>query len=233
MCDRTGAFLETQRPLLTGPRTQRLIPLAATVALISLGAQTGCRPTPHAVLSQSSHAPVMMSERVPQDVRRLAVWYPRTSEQELLYGYGRLEQATFQLKTQRSWIKIVERRDIGRLTDEQRWQLSGRVGDDSAVRIGRWLGADSMVLFRIEGPTMRERMLARLYGRMPPFVVSSKIISVESGEVLYHDVVTAMAVPPSGEWGDYESDYELQPAMHAALDHALSVAIMHLTQSFR
>ncbi|MDF0673552.1 MAG: hypothetical protein P0120_04290 [Nitrospira sp.] len=175
----------------------------------------------------------MVTERVPQDIRRLAVWYPRTSEQEMTYGYSRLEQATFQLKKQRSWIKIVERRDIDQLTNEQRWQLSGRVEDDSVVRIGKWLGADSLVLFRIEGPTMRERMLARFYGRMPPFVVSSKIISVASGEVLYHDIVTAMATPQSGEWSDYASDYELQPAMRAALDHALSVAIGHLHQSFR
>lgn len=174
-----------------------------------------------------------MSERVPKDVRRLAVWYPQSSERETLYGYGRLEQATFQLKKQRPWIKIVERRDIGQLTEEQRWQLSGRVGDDSAVRIGRWLGADSMILFRIDGPTMRERMLARFYGKMPPFVVSSKIISVESGEVLYHDIVTGIVVPQLSEWNDYASDYELQPAMHTALDHALSVAIVHLTQGFR
>lgn len=216
-----------------GPRTQRLLSLAATVAVISLWSPTGCRPTPGAVIDQTPIDTAMMSERVPQDVRRLAVWYPRASEQEVTYAYSRLEQATFQLKKQRPWIKIVERRDIGQLTDEQRWQLSGRVGDESVVRIGRWLGADSMVLFRIEGPTMRERMLARFYGRMPPFVVSSKIISVESGEVLYHDIVTAMAVPESDEWSDYGSDYELQPAMRVALDHALSVAIMHLQQSFR
>jgi hypothetical protein len=214
------------------PRRKRAV-IVAVAALISLGSQTGCRPTLGFAVDQIIVDPVIMSEPVPQHVRRLAVWYPRTSEQEMTYGYSRLEQATFQLKKQRSWIKIVERRDIGRLTDEQRWQLSGLVGDDSAVRIGRWLGADSMVLFRIEGPTMRERMLARFYGRMPPFVVSSKIISVESGEVLYHDIVTAMAVPPSGEWSDYASDYELQPAMRSAVDHAVSLAIVHLHQSFR
>lgn len=184
-------------------------------------------------MSPSSIDAVITSQRVPLAVRRLAVWYPPTSEQEMLYGYSQLEHATFQLKTLRSWIKIVERRDLSQLTDEQRWQLSGRIGEDSAVRIGRWLGADSMVLFRIEGPTMRERMLARFYGRMPPFVISSKIISVESGEVLYHDIVTATAAPQAGEWGDYASDYELQPAMHAALNHALSEAIVHLIQAFR
>ena len=215
------------------PRTKGFIFFAVTAVLIGSWSQTGCRPTPRVVIDQTPFDMIVMSERVPQDVRRLAVWYPRTFEQDMTYGYNRLEQATLHLKRQRSWIKIVERRDIDQLTNEQRWQLSGRVGDDSVVRIGRWLGADSLVLFRIEGPTIRERMLARFYGRMPPFVVSSKIISVESGEVLYHDIVTAMAVPESGEWDDYASDYELQPAMRAALDQALSVAIVHLNQSFR
>jgi hypothetical protein len=68
---------------------------------------------------------------------------------------------------------------------------------------------------------------------MPPFVVSSKIISLESGEVLYHDVVTAVPVPHFGEWSDYDSDHHLRPAMQAALDQALSTAILHLHQSFR
>jgi len=175
----------------------------------------------------------MVDFPVPQHVRRLAVWYPSTSEREAAYGYTRLEQAAFQLKKQRSWIRIVERRNMEALTDEQRLQVSGRVADDSAMRIGKWLGADSMMLFRIEGPTWRDRLLARFYGKMPPVVISSKIISVESGEVLYHDIVTAMPVPQSGEWGDYASDYELQPALRSALDHALSVAIVHLNQSFR
>ncbi len=207
--------------------------LAATAAMVSVSIQTACRPAPHIAIDQAPANLQMMGFPVPQHVRRLAVWYPITSERDVAYGYSRLEQAAFQLKRQRSWIKIVERRNIEPLTDEQRLQLSGRVGDDSAVRLGKWLGADSMVLFRIDVPTWRERLLARFYGKMPPFVVSSKIISVESGEVLYHDVVTAMPIPPSGEWSDYASDYELQPALRSALDHALSVAIAHLTQSFR
>ena len=207
--------------------------LAATAAMVSLWMQTACRPIPDVDVDQAPANLAMIGVPVQQLVRRLAVWYPSTSEPDVAYGYSRLEQAAFQLKTQRSWIKIVERRNIEPLTDEQRLQLSGRVGDDSVVRVGKWLGADSMVLFRIDVPTWRERLLARFYGKMPPCVVSSKIISVESGEVLYHDIVSAMPVPQSGEWSDYASDYELQPALRSALDHALSVAIAHLNQSFR
>jgi hypothetical protein len=207
--------------------------VAAVMLTVSL--QTGCRPTtPTPVAVDPASLELMTTDLpVPQHVRRLAVWYPKAGEQDLAYGYSRLEEATFQLKRQRSWIKIVDRRNLDQVTEEQRFQLSGRVADDSAVRIGKWIGADSMVVFRIDGPTWRERLLARMYGKMPPFVVSSKIISLENGEVLYHDVVTATPIPLSGEWSDYSSDYELRPAMHAALNEALTSAILHLHRSFR
>ena len=209
--------------------------ISMTAAFAGLALETGCRPpTPTPVaLDQNPLSLLSTDVTVPYQVRRLAVWYPRAGEQEVAYGYTRLEEATFQLKQQRSWIKIVDRRNLEQLTEEQRFQLSGRVADDSAVQVGKWLGADSMVLFRIEGPSWRERLLARMYGKMPPFVVSSKIISLESGEVLYHDVVSATPLPGTGEWSDYASDYELRPAMHAALNQALSSAILHLRRSFR
>ena len=202
------------------------------VAMFSLSMLVACSPTTNLV-DQAQTVSAKGSVRVPQHVRRIAVWYPRTWEQDLLYGYSRLEQAAFELKKHRSWIKIVERRDIELLTDEQRLQVSGRVADDSAMRVGKLLGADSVLCFRVDMPSWRDRMLARFYGRMPPLVVSSKIISVESGEVLYHDIVIAMATPPSGEWSDYARDYELQLTLRSALDHALSGAIAHLNQSFQ
>jgi hypothetical protein len=210
---------------------ERIVSLALTTVMM-LSLHTACRPLPP-VAERSPSIDLSDDVTVPQHVRRLAVWYPKTWEQEVSYGYSRLEQAAFQLKRQRSDIKIVERRSVAQLTDEQRFQLSGRVGDDTVVPLGRWLGADSMVLFRIDGPTWRERLLARMHGKMPPFVVSSKIISLESGEVLYHDVVSAAPVPASGEWSDYGSDHDLRPAMQAALDQALSTVIVHLHRSFR
>ncbi len=213
------------------PRRTQLTFLA--VAMFSLWMLTACGPTTQVAVDQAQIVSAMSSVPVPQHVRRLAVWYPRTWEQEVVYGYSRLEQAAFELKKQRAWIKIVERRNIQLLTDEQRFQVSGHVADDSAMGVGKLLGVDSVLFFRVDMPSWRDRMLARFYGRMPPIVVSSKIISVESGEVLYHDTVIAMATPLSGEWSDYASDYELQPALRSALDHALSGAIAHLNQSFR
>ena len=144
------------------------------VSLIRSSELTWITSTPPAATSVSARrstvaveqAPVdsaMSGFPVPQQVRRLAVWYPRTWDQDVAYGYSRLEQAAFQLKTQRSWIKIVERRNIEPLTDEQRLQVSGRVADDGAMRVGKLLGADSMLFFRIDVPSWRDRLLARFY----------------------------------------------------------------------
>jgi len=63
------------------------------------------------------------------------VWYPSTREQDVAYGYGRLEQAAFELKKQRSWITIVDRRNLELLSEEQRLQVSGRVVDEGAMRL--------------------------------------------------------------------------------------------------
>jgi hypothetical protein len=215
------------------PCERRWMFLITTAVMFCHWIQTGCSPATHVAVDQSPIDSAITSHLVPQHVRRLVVWYPSTREQDMAYGYGRLEQAAFELKKQRSWIKIVDRRNLELLSEEQRLQVSGRVVDEGAMRVGKLLGADSLLCFRVDMPSWRDRMLARFYGRMPPLVISSKIISVESGEVLYHDVVLAMPVPSFGKWSDYASDYELQPALRFALDHALSVAIAHLNQSFR
>ena len=68
---------------------------------------------------------------------------------------------------------------------------------------------------------------------MPPITVLSKVISVESGEMLYHDMVASHPLPPSGRWEDYMSDHELQVQLRSALDQALTVAAQHLEQSFQ
>jgi len=213
----------------TRPRRTRLAFFA--VALFSLWMLTACGSTTYVAVDQVQLDSATSGLLVPQHVRRLVVWYPHTSEQDVVYGYSRLEQAAFDLKKQRPWIKIVERRNLEPLTDEQRFQLSGRVADDDARGVGKLLGADSVLCFRVDVPSWRDRMLARF--TMPPLVVSSKIISVESGEVLYQDTVVGVKTPLSGAWRDYASDYELRPALRSALDQALSGAIAHLNQSFR
>lgn len=214
-------------------QTRHMVAAATAAAILFACLLTACRTTPSANVQETSDQLVLELVRVPSYVTRVAVWYPRTVERDVAYGYMKLEQATFQIKQHRPWIRIVDRRNLETMIDEQRLQVSGRVEDDSAISIGKWLGADSLVLFQIQRPTWRDRVWARMDEQMAPVVVTSKIISVETGEVLYHDIVRILPVSPRGTWDRYGTDAELQPVLRASLDQAVSVAIAHLTHSFR
>jgi len=128
---------------------------------------------------------------IPADVQQLAVLYPRGGAPDWSNAYGRLEGAAFQLKTLRPNLRIIDRSHMQAIVSEQRLQVGGLVSEDSAVRIGQMLGVDSVLIYRIEGPTLRERFFARRHRDLPPMTITSKIIRVESGEIVYHNVVTA------------------------------------------
>lgn len=214
-------------------RTRHIVTGATAVAILAACLLTACRSTPTTNVQEASDHSMANLARVPSHVTRVAVWYPRTVERDVAYGYMKLEHATFQIKQHRPWIRIVERRAIETVIDEQRLQVSGRVADDSAISIGKWLGADSLVLFQIQRPSWRDRVWARMDEQMAPVVVTSKIISVETGEVLYHDIVRVLPVSPRGTWDGYGSDAELQPVLRASLDQAVSRATAHLAHAFR
>lgn len=214
-------------------RTRHVVRVAAAVAVLFAWSLTACRMSPDGSVGDSLDHLVPELEPVPSCIARLAVWYPSTEDRDIAYGYMKLEQATFHLKKRRSGIRIVERRYLETVREEQRLQTSGRVADDSALHIGKWLGADSLVMFQINQPRWRDRLLARDDERMAPVIVSIKILAVETGEVLYYDIVRIIPAPPSGKKERYVNDTELQSTVRASLDRAVSVAIAHLDQSFR
>lgn len=217
-----------------GPRyISRAVP-CCLMGLLAMAAIAGCqsppRPMPAMVHQLEAEFPIAA---VPEDVRRVAVFYPRIGEHEWAHAYGRLEQAVFQLKRSRPGLRVLDRREAQRLADERWLQVSGEVSDETAVRLGRLVGADSIIFFGIQGPGWRERLLARMYGTMPPIMVSSRIVRVESAEVVYHDVVMSAPAPEGYDWSRYASDVELRPAVHAALDRGVSEAIVRLKEAFR
>lgn len=140
--------------------------------------------------------------RVPDDIRYLAVLYPNSSSPEFQEAYARLASAAFRLKVQRPMLKIVDRFDMATLLAEQRFQLEPGASEATAVRLGRLLGVDSVLFYRIHGPTWRDRVLAKWSGSLPPIVITSKIIRVESAEVVFHNVATArFHGSPRDGWG--------------------------------
>ncbi len=207
------------------------IPVRSLV-LLSVAGLAGC-----AAMVQSSAGDVAHTAspvaRVPSHVERLAVLYPKAYTKDLLNGYLRLEAATFDLTSQRPGLRIVDRFHLPEILGEQRFQLTGGTSDESAVRLGRLLGIDSVVIYGIEMPGLRERALARLYGDLPPIMVSTKLLKIETGEVLYYNVVTSKIPDPPGGWSGFGHNREIQPEILAALDRGLRQTVTDLRHAFR
>lgn len=204
-----------------------------SVALLLFSALAGCQAAPSAPLRPLVWQTVPPELRVPINVERLAVLHPKTYNRLVVDAYARLAGATFWLKEQRPSLRILERFDLPAIRHEQRFQLSGAVSDESALSVGRLLGVDSVLLYRIEEPSVRDRVLAKLYGDLPPFTVTSKIIMVESGEVVYHNVVTAPIARPHLLVPHFFSDPEMDHQLRAALDRGVVQTVADLRHAFR
>ena len=111
--------------------------------------------------------------------------------------------------------------------------MSGAVSDETAIRIGRLLGVDSVLIYRIEGPTMRDRLFARYYGDLPPFMVTSKIVRVESAEVVFYNVVTTRMAGPNDGSSMSLTESDLQPTIRVALEDGVAQTIADLRNAFR
>jgi hypothetical protein len=197
-----------------------------------LSTLTGCTSLMPSVRGEVAHT-VSPTIQIPAHVERLAILYPKVSAKEILNSYRRLEAATFQLKSQRPVLRIVDRLHLPEILGEQRFQLAGGTSDDSVVRIGRMLGIDSVVIYSIDMPGLRDRALARLYGDLPPVIVTSKLLKIETGEVLYYNVVTSRISDPPGGWTGFGNQQEIQPEILAALERGLRQTVDDLHRAFR
>lgn len=165
---------------------------------------------------------------IPSSIERVAIFYPEASDRMVMNAYLRLEGGTFQLKELRPTLKLVERFDLRRILDEQRFELNHAVSDDTAVHLGHLLGVDSVALYRVEGPSIRDRALANMFGRVPSVVVVSKIIRVEDGEVVFLNAVT-VPVERSTDEAFFSMDSQLQ----TALDRGVAQTLADLRHAFR
>ena len=170
---------------------------------------------------------------IPPDVQRLAVMYPRGANPEWSSAYSRLEGAAFQLKAHRPTLRIVDRSHMPTVYTEQRFQVGGLVSDESAVRIGQMLGVDSVLIYRIDGPTLRDRFWARQHSDLPPITVTSKIIRVESAEVVYYNVVPARVEGADGSGWFLSDNVDYQRWSREALDRGITQTVSDLRRAFQ
>lgn len=205
--------------------------IQAGVMVGVLSGMLGCHGESFQVLpsSVSSVAPFP----IPREVQRIAVWYPKTVNAELADAYNRLEEATFGLKAVRPSLKFVDRLFLPVVLEEHRLQLTGSVQEESAVRLGRIMGVDTVLIYRITGPLMRDRMWARSHRDLPPVTVTSKMIRVESAEVLYHNIVEA-EIEGSTSWGEsFVDKTEYQRLSREAVERGIVQTVSELRQALK
>ena len=207
--------------------TVQLMRVLTMAVLVSSCASAATQTTPTFGLRSTPPA-----SPIPADVQQMAVLYPRGETPDWSSAYGRLERAAFQLKTFRPNLRIIDRSHMQAIVSEQRFQAGGLVSEDSAVRIGQMLGVDSVLIYRIEGPTLRDRFFARQHHDLPPVTITSKIIRVESGEVVYHNVVTARADETEGSGWSLSDNVDYQRWSREALDRGIMQTVYDLHRAF-
>jgi hypothetical protein len=209
----------------------RVISRGGVVFLMAL-TLAGCQSSSLPYASPLVVRTIEPSLTIPVDVQRIAVFYPRSSNSDFLEAYQRLEGATFQLKILRPTLKVVDRVHLLAVITEQHFQVTGAVADDGAVRVGHLLGVDSVLLYSIDGPTLRDRFFARVPSQVRPITVTTKIIRVESGEVVYLNVVTAR-MEDEGRWDWSPSDnWDYQQLSRAALERGIIQTVSDLQRAF-
>jgi hypothetical protein len=203
--------------------------VGTTLAVVMLfGCSTS---TPALVVADDSTSSLLIG--IPLDVQRLAVLYPKAANGEWSVAYTRLEEAAFRLKVYRPTLKIVDRSNLPTVLSEQRLQNGGSVSDESAVRIGQLLGVDSVLIYRIDGPTLRDRFWARQQRDLPPITVTSKIIRVESAEIVYYNVVTARVEEGKESGWTLSDNVDYQRWSREALDRGITETVFDLQRAFQ
>ena len=192
----------------------------------------GCQTVPLPITRTIQVSTSLTAPPIPADVQRIAVFHPPSHNRDFVEAYHRLEGAVFNLKAYRSSLKIVDRVNLPALITELRFQSGGAVTDDTAVHIGRLLGADSILLCTIEGPTPYEHLMARHLSQVQPMVITTKIIRIESAEVVYEDVVIA-EVAASGHEDRSLSNLDYSQLRHEALDRSIKQTVMDLQHAFQ
>lgn len=209
-----------------GQRRECLVLIASAIGLALLPACIASGPGPPPPLAvEASHNPT----RIPESVQRLAVTYPRSTDPTLAATYAHLEAQSYLLKLSRPSLQIIDRTHLTSVLEEQRFQVSGGVAEDSMARIGHLLGADSILSYGVERPTWHDQFRAQFSGQVPPVRVFSKVTLVESGEVVFHHVVTVQprALPEEA------SLIAVEPLIQEAVKAGVGQTLLALQRAFQ
>ena len=146
------------------------------------------------IMNNMTVSPVLMPPQVPSSVQRLAVIpLSKTTDNEVS---AYVDFAVNLIRQRQIKLVLVERDTIGKLLDEMTIQHSGQVDDELSVRLGKMVGATTLLTYNVE-PFDRVKILPiTLNGGLVSCTVEFRLVDVEKGVALFRQVVTASVSYP-------------------------------------
>jgi len=136
------------------------------------------------------------------------------------------------LRSRHPQMVLVERETLGLALREAQIQYTGRVADESMVRIGRLTGADTLLTYRLNALPGETIASVRRNGGQVLGSVEFRLLNVESGTTIFRQAVTAtvtLAIPGVGKvWPD-ESVHQVH---RTAMEDAVSYGLASLTMAY-
>jgi hypothetical protein len=96
------------------------------------------------------------------------------------------------------------------------------------VSVGKLVGADALVLYRIVTPDLAERLFAEAGDSLSPVTVLAKVVGVETGLILWTHEVTE-PVRSAGRHLSREGGYD--PGVQQALDRGVDEMLAALAEA--
>ena len=104
------------------------------------------------------------------------------------HAYDRLESKSWRILSKQAGVRVLERRNLEVVRSEQHLQQLYAMDEGSAVRIGRLVGAQGVLLYHIRLPSWRDRILVE--ENSLPITFGGRLLEVETGTVLWSETVT-------------------------------------------
>ena len=146
------------------------------------------------IMNNMTVSPVLMPAQVPSSVQRLAVIPLSKITDNEVPAY--VDFAVNLIRQRQAKLVLVERETIGKLLDEMTIQHSGQVDDELTVRLGKMVGATTLLTYNVE-PFDRVQILPiTLNGGLVSRTVEFRLVDVEKGVALFRQVVTASVSYP-------------------------------------
>lgn len=175
-------------------------------------------------------SPVLMPPQVPSSVQRLAVIpLSKTTDNEVA---AYVDFAINLIRQRQAKLVLVERDTIGKLLDEMTIQHSGRVDDELTVRLGKMVGATTLLTYNVEQFDRVKILPITLNGGLVSGTVEFRLVDVEKGVALFRQVVTGSVSYPYPTSGATWTEEGVYRASKLTIETAAAYGLAALVAAF-